>query len=107
MILVNVSIAHDERELSWLGIGDMSNHVSEASVTCDVERYAQSEITRALIHLTAETFLSTLCFRRRDEELAEHVAWRESHERQICRVPCAQQDSAVGRIGLDEMDDFL
>ena len=78
MILVDVRVAHDERQRLWLAACDVSDHVGQQRIGSDVERNSQTQIARALIHLTRQTWFLPLTFsaslRSRDEELTKHVA---------------------------------
>jgi hypothetical protein len=56
--------------------------MGKQGVGCNVEGDTETEVGRSLVHEAAETVLGALSrpFRREvDVELAEHVAWWESH----------------------------
>ena len=109
VIFVDVSVSHRKHEFLGLAIGDFSDHIGEQSVAGNVEGDSQPEIAGTLVHLTRELLLApTLCVSVEvgDEELAEHVARRESHESKIFGVPCTEQDPAIGGVVLDLVNDF-
>lgn len=108
----------------------MCDHVGKECIAGDVERHPEAHVTRALVQLTRQLAVTHV-------ELAQGVAGRQSHERQVCsgkvtryrmrmteksfkvnrskqqsliktfRVPRAHDDPSVLWILFDRVDDLL
>lgn len=100
MVQVNVSVAQGVNEVAGRQVGDVSNHVSEESVRRNIERHAEPHVGRALVQLAAELAI-------RDVELRQAVTGRQSHLRDLHRVPGSHDDAPVGGVHLDALDDLL
>jgi hypothetical protein len=60
MIVVHVCIAQGVNKLSRLEVGDVGDHVSEKGVACNVERYPEAQIGRALVQLARQLALGDI-----------------------------------------------
>mmetsp|Transcript_2869 Transcript_2869/g.6583 ORF Transcript_2869/g.6583 Transcript_2869/m.6583 type:complete len:296 (-) Transcript_2869:912-1799(-) len=96
MVGINMSIANGVDKVASLKAAYLSDHMSQESIRCDVERNAQAHVGTALIHLTGQ-----LALVRVDVKLAEHVTGRQGHLVEISWVPGRHDDAAVLGVVLD------
>mmetsp|Transcript_25276 Transcript_25276/g.61324 ORF Transcript_25276/g.61324 Transcript_25276/m.61324 type:complete len:261 (-) Transcript_25276:620-1402(-) len=101
VVAVDMSVAKAVHKVARLEVADLGHEAREQRVAGDVEGHAQAHVARPLVHLAAK-----LAPVRVDVELAEHVAWGESHDPEVGRVPGAEQDPTVVGVGLDCVNDL-
>ena len=120
VVSVDMCVTELHDELEGLGARNAGDHVCEQGVGRDVEGDAEAEVGRALVHEAGQLRLGGRGGREGHVELAEHMARRKSHDGNICEqkngakisssfgirkagsltrwIPCAHDDSPVGRI---------
>mmetsp|Transcript_1744 Transcript_1744/g.4928 ORF Transcript_1744/g.4928 Transcript_1744/m.4928 type:complete len:430 (+) Transcript_1744:290-1579(+) len=99
MVEVNVRIADRVHKAAALEPREVGEDAREQSVRRDVERHAQPEVGRALIHLAGER---TVC----DIKLGKHMAGRQGHLLQVGRVPSGHDDAPIVRLVLNLVEDL-
>jgi hypothetical protein len=87
-------------KLTRLQVANPGDHNGEKAVASDVERDAESDIARTLVHLAGKLSVT-------DVKLAEHVTWGQSHFRKILGIPSRQDDAAVLRVLPQGVNDLL
>ena len=98
VVRVKVEVAEGVDKFPGLESGDLRHHQGEQGIGGDIERNTEKEIRTALVELAA--YLPFLHIK-----LKQSMAWRESHEIEFPRIPCADnQTSAVG-VRADLRDD--
>mmetsp|Transcript_9042 Transcript_9042/g.25843 ORF Transcript_9042/g.25843 Transcript_9042/m.25843 type:complete len:295 (-) Transcript_9042:749-1633(-) len=97
MVQVDMGIPDRVDEVSGFEPTDLGHHAGEQRIGRNVEGHAKPHVRRALVHLTGEFAVGNV-------ELAEHVARRQSHQVQIRRVPCGDDDAAIVGAGFNGVD---
>lgn len=97
MIGIHVRVTQCMNEFAGLETTDLGHHASQQGIRSNIEGYTKTHITRALIHLTRQ-------FAVRHIELTKHMARRQSHFPQICRIPRTDNDAPVVRVGFDRFN---
>ncbi len=80
MVGVQVAVPAGPDELARLQVADLCHHQRQQRVAGDVERYAQEDISRALIELTAQLAVCHI-------ELEQRMTGRQRHLIDQRRVP--------------------
>mmetsp|Transcript_14914 Transcript_14914/g.39974 ORF Transcript_14914/g.39974 Transcript_14914/m.39974 type:complete len:295 (+) Transcript_14914:141-1025(+) len=90
-------VAEDVHQLTWTQSGDVGHHDGQKRVTRNIERNAEAQIARALVHLARQLAVCHV-------ELKKHVARRQCHLRDGVRVPCGHHHPSVVWIVLDGLN---
>lgn len=106
VIFVEVEITEGVDEFSCLVSAYLSCHHQQHGVAGNVERYAEEQVTAALIELQAEPMLLSLLLCRNNTELEKTVAWGQRHVINLCNIPCGDNVAAAPRIVLQSVNQF-
>lgn len=116
MVKIDMSIAHSVDQSARMEVGSVSEDMREKCIRGNVERHAQTHITRPLVKKTRQSpLLSRLPrlliqlhpWREGNIELRKHVARRERHLAQVGGIPGTHDDAPIKRCIHDLVDNIL
>mmetsp|Transcript_22694 Transcript_22694/g.73459 ORF Transcript_22694/g.73459 Transcript_22694/m.73459 type:complete len:215 (-) Transcript_22694:1002-1646(-) len=99
VVVIDVRVPDDVHKVAALEAGHVRQQAGEQRVRGDVERHAEAQVSRALVHLAGELPVGHV-------ELGKHVAGRQRHFGNVGRVPGGEDDPPVVRLLLDRLDDL-